>query len=570
MASSERPDLEARLSELEARLSELEARLAALEGRRPAPAPPSRTPAPSPPSPPTAERVGRLTAPLPEVALGCLGALLLFLGMGFAFLYAVRQGWFGPGLRVLLGLALAAVLGGLGTVLRRRRPGLAGILMGAGVALAYLSLFAGARLYGLLPRPLAFAGMVLTTLLAGTATALAGVPGAAALGLLGGLSVPLLLGGEGGSALSLTAYLLLILLGAAAVLWRRPAPGVLAVLTLAAWPAWAFPLGLEPVGGARWGVQAGILAAALLAVGVPLGTAGRRPAPAGLLGILEGGLAYLALILTPWPALLLTWALWDLERIPLGGLFLAAAGLYALAAARGPTPPGLPRAREVGGGTAWLLSLVGWVLLLGDRPDLLLLALAAEAFLLLGAGLGRGHLLLRLEGNLLLAGTALWILVRELGRTAPLGESPVARVDLLILLALALWTWIAFPRPEGPLWEGILHLNALVWMAREGSALGGSGGVVSAAWALYAALLFALALGTGRRRLYWEALALLILVGGKAVLLDTAAVPLLWRAVLFLFLGVLYLVLAWWGRRGALSTSDPSGTIGAQRGEDRA
>ena len=122
------------------------------------------------------------------------GALALFLATAFFVKLAFDYGWIGPTARVVLGILLGTVLLGLGEwAVRRRMPALGQGLMGGGLALLYVSLFAAFSLYHLIPQTAAFGAMVLLTI---GGTALAVLHNALAISLLalvGGLLTPVLL-----------------------------------------------------------------------------------------------------------------------------------------------------------------------------------------------------------------------------------------------------------------------------------------------------------------------------------------------------------------------------------------
>ena len=82
------------------------------------------------------------------------------LGAAFLFKYGVDNDWFGPGVRVALGIAAAIISLLAGDRLwRRGQTVFAQGIIGLGVALLYLSIYAAAMLYHLLPQSLAFVAM---------------------------------------------------------------------------------------------------------------------------------------------------------------------------------------------------------------------------------------------------------------------------------------------------------------------------------------------------------------------------------------------------------------------------
>ncbi len=226
-------DLSEALAQLARRQSELEERVRALEGRRaatppplpqmdpPAPKPEWRPPPPEiippeivPQEAPVAEGV-RLETTFGLNWINRIAVVTLLLGAAFLFKYGVDNDWFGPGARVALGIAAAVISLLAGHRLWRRGQNVfAQGIIGLGLALFYLSIYAAAMLYHLLPPSLAFVAMSAVT---GGAVGLAllyGSQAIAVIALIGGyLTPPALSTGEDHPWI-LFGYLLLLNTGA--------------------------------------------------------------------------------------------------------------------------------------------------------------------------------------------------------------------------------------------------------------------------------------------------------------------------------------------------------------------
>jgi uncharacterized membrane protein len=101
-----------------------------------------------------------------------VAVITLIFGVGFLFKYAVDNQWIGPGMRVALGVAAATLSLFMGEwISLRGQQVFARGLTGLGLALLYLSFYAGFGFYHLLPQSSAFLLMFLTTC-AGAALAL--------------------------------------------------------------------------------------------------------------------------------------------------------------------------------------------------------------------------------------------------------------------------------------------------------------------------------------------------------------------------------------------------------------
>jgi uncharacterized membrane protein len=94
-------------------------------------------------------------------------------------------------------------------------------LQGTGVAVLYLTIFASARVFGLMPPLAAFALMILFAALGCTLALLQDARAMAFASFLGGFAVPLLLGGESKSPIGLFAYFTILNLALLVIAWRR-------------------------------------------------------------------------------------------------------------------------------------------------------------------------------------------------------------------------------------------------------------------------------------------------------------------------------------------------------------
>lgn len=150
-----------------------------------------------------------------------VGIMVLFVGVAFLLKYAVDAGF------VPIELRLAGVAGGgiallvTGWRLRLKRAGYGLMLQGGGIGILYLTVFAGLRLYGLIPAPLAF------VLLAGIAffsALLAIVQDSKALaitGATGGFLAPILASTGGGSHVALFSFYVVLNAGILFIAWHK-------------------------------------------------------------------------------------------------------------------------------------------------------------------------------------------------------------------------------------------------------------------------------------------------------------------------------------------------------------
>lgn len=164
--------------------------------------------------------------------LNRIGAFALILGMGFFLKYAFDNNWINETMRVVIGLLVGAVLLAGGE--RAKHKGLpifAHGLVGAGLAILYLAVYAAYNFYQLVPQPVALGAMSLVTILAFVQALRFNALSISLLGWAGGFLTPFLLSSDQASAVGLFTYILLLDLGLLAVVFKRDSWIVLELLT---------------------------------------------------------------------------------------------------------------------------------------------------------------------------------------------------------------------------------------------------------------------------------------------------------------------------------------------------
>lgn len=157
-----------------------------------------------------------------------VGVVLLFLGLAFLLRYAT-EGMTLPPQGPYIGTAAAALaLLGLGWWLRHRRPSYALILQGTGIAVLYLTVFAGIKLYPamnhgevLIDPNAGFVLLVAVTLFSAILAILQDALGLAAAAALGGFAAPILASTGGGNHVALFSYFALLNAGIFAIAWFK-------------------------------------------------------------------------------------------------------------------------------------------------------------------------------------------------------------------------------------------------------------------------------------------------------------------------------------------------------------
>lgn len=149
------------------------------------------------------------------------GVLVLFFGVAFLLKWVSERVTFPIQGRLaataLGGLALA----GLGWRLRHKRAGYALSLQGGGVGIAYITVYAAAKLYELLPLPVALALMLVIVALAALLAILQDALALALLGAAGGFLAPILTSSDGGNYQLLLGYYVVLDLGILALAFAK-------------------------------------------------------------------------------------------------------------------------------------------------------------------------------------------------------------------------------------------------------------------------------------------------------------------------------------------------------------
>ena len=150
-----------------------------------------------------------------------VGLVILFVGLTFLARLVANAGLLPIEARLALVAAAGAALLAVGFNKRLKRPAFGLALQGTGVAVLYLTVFAAARIFGLMPPLAAFGLMILFAALGCALALLQDARGMAFASFLGGFAVPLLLGGEARTPIGLFSYFTILNLALLAIAWRR-------------------------------------------------------------------------------------------------------------------------------------------------------------------------------------------------------------------------------------------------------------------------------------------------------------------------------------------------------------
>ena len=203
----------------------------------PAPvAPDMASPESSPPeeSPPSRSREEWETL-IGGKLLNRIGALALIIGMGFFLKYAFDSNWISETVRVLIGGGIGVLL--LAGAWRFQSRGLqifAQGLLGAGISILYLSVYASHNFYHLVSLPVAFVLMSAVTVSSLLQALRYNSLAVSLLGWCGGFLTPFLLAAGESNEAGLFIYIALLDMGLLGVLFRKPSWAALEPLTFLA------------------------------------------------------------------------------------------------------------------------------------------------------------------------------------------------------------------------------------------------------------------------------------------------------------------------------------------------
>ncbi|HVF17061.1 MAG TPA: DUF2339 domain-containing protein [Steroidobacteraceae bacterium] len=153
--------------------------------------------------------------------LARIGIVILFFGGVFLAKYAADHSMFPIELRFMALAAGAVALLVIGWRLRAKRGVYAEVLQGGGIAGLYLTVFAAASLYQLLPLGLAFGLMVLIALAAAVLAVAQNALSLAFIGTAGGFLAPVLVSTGSGNHIALFSYYAILNVGIFAIAWFR-------------------------------------------------------------------------------------------------------------------------------------------------------------------------------------------------------------------------------------------------------------------------------------------------------------------------------------------------------------
>ena len=181
--------------------------------------PPSRQPS----YPPTRLPAFRLSSEqwIGQRLLLAVGVVALILAAGYLLRLSFDRGWISPLMRCIGGALSGFVVGAVGWRLQPRYRTYGAALIGCGAAIIYLSVWAAARLYGVLPPTTGIVGLALVSVALAMIAYAINVEALGTTAALGAFFAPLLLGRDQTHAGLLLLYLASMAAGLGLVAARR-------------------------------------------------------------------------------------------------------------------------------------------------------------------------------------------------------------------------------------------------------------------------------------------------------------------------------------------------------------
>jgi uncharacterized membrane protein len=498
-----------------------------------------------------------------QLWLNRLGILLVLVSIALLFRYSIDQGWLTPLVRVAFGAATGLVMLAAGFWLDVRRQRFVSVLYGGGMAIFYIVGFAAFYVYELVDYGTATVALCAVTAATFFLAMWKDEQTLALLAALGGLGIPLILGIDHGKPLTFAIYVSFLLAWTTALNMRRGWRRLHWFALLGGWALLSAYAVFFHNGSAslldRGALQGAAIFAWLATAALPIAQElirgprisdpdaqpVARPVELGddedddeefgqdsLDALHWHGVALLPALL----ALAVTSLVWSPTVHQWGAVALVAAGVYGLA--------GL-LARDRHEPLSVVLLLVGSVLLsvgtvAAFDGDALLLILAGEALAMHVLASRANSALLTAVGHLLYASAAWWLLIRF---TEPSAHQPIPAAANLGVIATGIAISMRMEGVQAAGYRLVAHVLALAWLWTVLAPY--SEGFVTVAWGVYGLALLLYAMQARHEAMERVGIGTLLLVVAKLFLVDLARVDALWRVLLFLGIGIVFLSLSY-------------------------
>lgn len=507
-----------------------------------------------------------------------IGIGLLLLGVAFLFKYSIDQGWLIPPIRSLIGLGIGLALFIPGLQLSRASSPLKQICLGGGIGVFYITGFATFQLYSFVPSPIIWTFMIVVTLLALSLSLQQNQAILSVVGTIGGLGTPFMLYTGSGSLSSLIIYTAVILGGASAMYFKKGWKSLLWTMVLGGWLVLMVGFYnnildvLTPVFADRLSLQIGLLICMSVFWIIPVfrEVLAKRdpkqwpdPSFENKDGTVDDQAMYLSNPSVQLMALIIpilsfgySMALWEITQEAWGVVAMA----FALSIGYVYLPlrnEGLSKLASIHGFSALILLTVSFFLLL--EGDLLFTVLALEGLGLRIIAHKSGDEQISVSSHILFGFVAVWLINSFTSYSEP--EWAILNLDALTQLLIIGIAGLAVPywlkkKTNKQIYRVGAHIALLAWFFSELSILNNGQAYVSVSWGVYALSLLIYGFTKERNDIRVVAMGTIFLVVGKLFLIDLSQLQAIWRILLFIGFGAVFLLFSYYVQRTFLDDKD--------------
>lgn len=500
-----------------------------------------------------------------------IGIGLLLFGVAFLFKYSIDQGWLIPPIRSLIGLGIGLSLFVTGLQLSNEKSTLNQVCLGGGIGVFYITGFATFQLYSFVSPSIVWIFMIIVTLLALSLSLQQNKSILSVIGTLGGLGTPFMLYTGSGSLSSLIIYTAVILGGASAIYLKKGWKSLLWTMVVGGWLVLLVGFYnnildvMSPVFSDRLSLQLGIiiLMGVLWIIPVFREVLGSRdplqwpdPSFEKESGTVDEHAIYLSnpsvqlLALTiPLLGFLYSMGLWEITTEAWGVVAMS----FSLAIGYVYLPlrnEELSKLASIHGFSALILLTVSFFLLL--EGELLFMVLALEGLGLRIIANRNADEQISVSSHILFGIVAVWMIDSFTTYKDPdlaiLNLNALTQLLIIGIAGLAVPHWLQ-AKTNRQIYLVGAHIALLGWFFSELSILDNGQAYVSVCWGVYAIGLLIYGFTNQRDDIRFAAMGTIFLVVGKLFLIDLSQLQAIWRILLFIGFGALFLLISYYVQR---------------------
>lgn len=505
---------------------------------------------------------------LGEEWLNRIGIGLLLIGIAFLFKYSVDQGWLIPQVRSAIGLGIGLILLGSGFRMDANTGPMKQVLVGGGIAAFYITGFATFQLYSFLPSAVVWTFMITVTFISFILSVRQNEPVLSVVGTCGALGTPFMLYSGEGSVIMLVLYLTLVLTAAAGIYMSKAwkmlhwsiAAGGCAVLAVGTFHT---IIGDEPIRYVeQWALQGGVIIWLFSSWFVPVGRellSKRNPqrwsAPEERMTDLvpdshrvhsPASNVHLLSFLIPLFVLVLSLGIWELSmnQAGAGSMMLAA---FAFLIYWPVKKEGLPKLASTHALLGLIMLTIGLFLLL--EGDVLIMILMAETVALRYVAYQTDDRKMSMGSHILFGIVIFWLFnilrLGEFSGSFLLNSEALSQLTVIAAGGLLIPRWLK-DRNIRDIYQLSCHIMFLFWLYQKFTIIENGQAWTTVAWGVYAIFLLIPGITNNIRAYRFAGMATIFVVVGKLFLVDLSTLEAIWRILLFMGFGTIFLFLGYY------------------------